>query len=126
MDCIHHKLAGMIILQPVKNLRALLPRRDHATQPHLGQMLGNGGSRLPYPLSQGVDRQLTLPQGKDQPDPRGIGQHGKHLDGELNMRTVDLNLHICIHMQIVSPMPPPRNFSVARRNTAPEAVVEDR
>ena len=72
-------------------------------------------------LRQPVDRQFTVAQGKDDPDPGGVGEHGKHLHGQFHVLAVRFTTtyaFICIHTQVISQSPtvsehPPHRSSKA-------------
>ena len=83
-----HELPGVPVLQAVVDLGAFLAGGDHARQPHLGQMLGDRSRRFPGLFGQHVDGQFTVAQCQDEPDPGGVGQHGKHLHGQLDVLAV--------------------------------------
>ena len=52
-----HQLAGILVGEAVEDTLPLLAAGDHAGQPQLGEMLGNGGGRL-------VDGLGDLPDGE--------------------------------------------------------------
>jgi hypothetical protein len=86
-----------------------LPGGHEAREAHLCQVLGNGRRRFVDDLGQLVDRQFALAQGKNNPDTRSVGEHGKNLNGQFDILAVRLApayLLICIHTQIISHLLP--------------------
>jgi len=102
---VRNELPGMPVLKPVIDLGALLAGGDHSGKPHLGQMLGHRGRRLPGLLGKGVDGKFAAAKGQDQPHPGGVRQHGKDFNRQLHVLAVgakSASTTICIHTQILS------------------------
>lgn len=108
-DGVRDQFAGMLIFQTVENTRALLARGDDAGKAQFGQVLRDGRRGFPNRLGKLIDRHFPRLQGQDNSNPGGIGEHGKHLNGQLNVLGVWLGvldlpsryLLICAHMQIL-------------------------
>src|SRR4051794_16198237 len=69
-------------------------------------MLGHRGGQLPDLRGELVDRQFPADQCPEDPDPRAVSEHPKHLDGEIHLvirQHPPTCLIICAHMQIVHP-----------------------
>ncbi len=99
-----HQLAGMLVGEAVEDTLPLLAAGDHAGQPQLGEMLGNGGGRLVDGLGDLPDGELTVLQCQDDAHPRRLGQHREDCHGEVNVLRggrIDDRL-ICMHAQIIA------------------------
>jgi len=103
-DRIYDQLAGMLVLQPVQHPGAVLPGRNHPGEAHFGQMLGHSGRRLPDGLSQGAYGHLTVPQGKDDPHPGRVSEHGEHFHSQLHILAISPQgaSIICIHTHMMT------------------------
>ena len=102
---VRDELPGMLILQSVIDLGALLTGGDHPRQPHLGKMLGDAGRGFAGYFGERVDRKFPFTQGENQPHPGGVGQHGKDLHRKFHIFAACRQLAsitICIHTQIVA------------------------
>jgi hypothetical protein len=104
-DGVADELAGVLVFQPVENARSaclvvtMRPRRIFARcwDTAAGDLWTISASRL-----------FTVAQGKDDPDPGGVGEHGKHLHGQFHVLAVRFTTtyaFICIHTQVISQSP---------------------
>lgn len=104
-DGVGHKLAGVLVFQPVEHACSVLPGGYQAREAHLRQMLGYRGRGFMDHLGEPADWQFALAQGKNNPHPCGVSQHGKDFDGQFHVLAVRFPpayRFICIHTYIVS------------------------
>jgi len=104
-DGVGDELACVLVLQAVENARSVLPGGHQASKAHFRQVLGYRGRRLMNHLRQPADRQLTVAQGKDDPDSGCVSEHGEHLNSQFHILAVRLTsayFRICIHTYILS------------------------
>lgn len=128
VDRIGDEPAGMLVGQPVVDAGAFVPSADHAGESELGQVLRYGGRRLADGLGQITDGEFAVAQRQDDADPGRVGQHGEHLDGEVDERGVDIEarcLRICMHTKILTQSGGPRNTGRSRYGVVMTAPTRD-
>lgn len=99
------ELAGVLVLEAVHDPGSVLAGGNHPSQAHFGQVLGHCRRGLAHGFGQRADGHFAVPERQDDPDPGGVGQHGEHLHGELDIlavRSQSAHLLICIHMHILA------------------------
>lgn len=99
-DGVGDKLAGVLVLQAVKHACPVLSGGHEPPEAHFCQVLGHGRRGFMDYVCQPADRQFTIAQGKDDPDPGGVSQHAENLNGKLHILAVGFPatyLLVCIH-----------------------------
>ncbi len=104
-NSVRDELAGMLIGQTVEHPCALAAGRHEVPEPQFREVLGDGSLRLIDRLGELVYRELSVSQSQNDANSRGVGEHRKDLDGQLDVLSIRIkraHLLICIHTQIIA------------------------
>jgi hypothetical protein len=84
-DGVLHQLADVLVLDPVEHLIPLPTGSDQAGEPQFGEVLGDPCRRLADRIRELVHREFTVSKCPQESHPSAVGEHSKHLDGELHL-----------------------------------------